>query len=323
MSEEQNPDEAVPEEKKEYKLTLSGMTCGACEKVIERVVSNNGAEVKEIDAGRGLVDIRCQPERIETIKQQLAQRGFRERGEGEPEERGDPRRFLAYLKSVIAGEPHARVENRLLNNALGTTIILVLAGALMYGAFLDIFGSPVAAASLLVFVISSSVMSVYSLLHMETYRKGMTCSNGMMVGMTTGMASGYMIGAILGATNGMFVGSVIGTAMGITIGLTLGRYSGIMGAMEGLMAGLMAGTMGAMTSLMMLNDNLLAFLYILNGLCLVMVGSLSYMMFREAGPASATAPAGNFGRFAGLSIAMSAVLVAIMLYGPRSLITIA
>ncbi|HSB46467.1 MAG TPA: heavy metal-associated domain-containing protein [Candidatus Bilamarchaeum sp.] len=317
MGDEQSPVESAAQEKKGYAMTLSGMTCGACEKVIERVVTQNGAEVREIDAGRGRVDIQCPPEKIEAIKQELARRGFRERGENEPEERGDPRRILAYLKSVVAGEPHVEVESRLLNYALGATALLAIAGALSYGAFIDRYGSPASAATFIFFIIGSAVMSVYAISHMDTYRKGMSCSNGMMIGMTTGMVSGYMIGALIGATNGMFIGSVTGTAAGIFIGLAIGRHSGVMGAMEGVMAGLMSGTMGAMTTVMMINDNLLAFLYILSGICLATTVLLSYMMFREAGPAPRQGFRGGFAKFVIDSGAISAIMMLIIFYGPK------
>lgn len=319
MPGEQAADEGG-ETKRDFSLSLSGMTCGACEKVIERTVTQAGAAVRQIDANRNLVGISAPENRIEDIKKLLAEKGFREIRQEELE-RGNPDRFLGYMKSVVAGEPHVMIENKLLNYALGTAAILGLSGALAYGLFLGAFGSPAAAVSLIFFVIISSVMSVYSLFHMEAYRKGMSCSNGMMVGMTTGMASGYMVGAILGATNGMFIGSVAGTGIGIAIGLSLGRYSGIMGAMEGVMAGLMAGTMGAMTSVMMLNDNLLAFLYLLSAICVVMVGGLSYMMFREAGPTPAAASRAGFGRFAGISAALGIMMAAIMLFGPKTPIT--
>ncbi len=317
-----DPENAEKAALTEYSLRLSGMTCGACEKVIERVATHGGAAIRQIDANRGLVELACPEGSIGAIRQQLAEKGFRELQEDDLE-RGNVRRFLSYCKAVLAGEKHVMIENRLLNYALGSGVLLGIAGAISYGPFLAAFGTPAAAASLIAFVVLTAVMSVYSLFHMETYRKGMSCQNGMMVGMTSGMASGYMVGAVIGATNGMFVGSVAGTAIGIAIGLGLGRYSGIMGAMEGIMAGLMAGTMGAMTAVMLLNDNLLAFLYILSGLCMVMVGGLSYMMFREAGPAPSAASRAGFGRFAGLSAALSAMMAVIMLFGPRAAITIA
>lgn len=310
------------QEPKEYTLALGGMKCGSCEKIIERTIVRNGAEPLEIDAGRGIVAIRCMEERIDSVKAELAGQGFRERAEGENPDRGDFSRVAAYARAVIANEPHVLVENRLLNYAAGTAAVLIVMGALSYGAFLGAFDSASIALTFIALTIASTVMSVYLLSHMETYRNGMTCSNGMMVGMTSGMASGYMIGAIVGATNGMFIGSVAGTAAGIALGLNLGRYSGIMGAMEGIMAGLMAGTMGAMTSIMMINDNLIPFLYILGGICAVTAAGLGYMMHREAGPAPKTAMKGGFARFAGLSIALCIMMGAIMLYGPRALITI-
>jgi hypothetical protein len=89
-----------------------------------------------------------------------------------------------------------------------------------------------------------------------------------------------------------------------------------MGAMEGMMAGLMSGTMGAMTTVMMINDHVLAFMYMLSGICLVMVGGLSYMMFREAGPAPRAGF--SFARFATLSIALGAMMLAVMVYGPKN-----
>jgi len=317
MAGEQESGGPATTDMKEYRLALSGMTCGACEKVIERVVTQNGAVVTEIDAGQGIVEIRSAPDGVEAIRQQLAQRGFRERGENDSEERGDPRRVLAYIKSVVAGDSHVQVESRLLNYALGTTAILALAGAASYGTMLGTYGNPASAASLIFFVILSAVMTVYSVSHMDTYRKGMTCSNGMMVGMTAGMVGGYMIGAVIGATNGMFVGSVTGTAAGIAIGLAVGRHSGVMGAMEGIMAGLMSGTMGAMTTVMMINDNLLAFLYILGGICFATTGLLSYMMFREAGPAPRHGFRGGFVRFLVGSGSIGALMMLIILYGPK------
>ncbi|MFN7991831.1 MAG: hypothetical protein U0R44_06785 [Candidatus Micrarchaeia archaeon] len=318
MTETSAPERGPDSGEEVHTLKLSGMTCGACEKLIERVVSHQGAEVKEIDANSGVVKISCSPARIEAIKNELALKGFRERDAEDIGERGDPRRILAYIGSVIAGEPHVQVESRLMNYALGATAILTLGAVASFSTILGAFGSTITAASLLFFVVLSSVMSVYAFAHMNTYRKWMTCTNGMMVGMTSGMASGYMVGAVLGATNGMFIGSVAGMAVGIGIGLALGRYSGIMGAMEGMMAGLMSGTMGAMTTVMMINDNVLAFMYILSGICLVMVGGLSYMMFREAGPAPREGFRGGFAVFAWMCIALSALMVAVILYGPKN-----
>ncbi len=308
--------EAPKEETAGHTLKLSGMTCGACEKVIERVVQAHGGAVEDVDANTGTLRFRSPDGSLEGIRTDLSAKGFREMDTAE--ERGDHRRVLGYIRSVIADEPHVRVENSILNYAIGTAVLLLGGGSLLYGTVLEAFGTPLKAVSLILFVAAAAVLSAYSFAHMSAYRKWMSCANGMMVGMTTGMASGYMVGAILGATNGMFIGSVGGMAVGIAVGLALGRYCGIMGAMEGVMAGLMSGTMGAMTTVMMLNDHLIAFLYILSAVSAVIVGGLSYMMFREAGSAPKEGYRGGFAVFAWLAIAMSAMMVLIMLFGPKS-----
>ncbi len=300
----------------EHKFSLGGMTCGACEKVIERVVQKNGGSVEEIDANTGTLRFLSDQGKADAIRDELALKGFRER-DG-TEERGDPARVFGYIRSIIAGEQHVKLENTLLNYAIGSAAFLIFSGSFIYGTLLDAFGSPIKAISMLLFVAAAAVLTAYSYAHMSAYRKWMSCANGMMVGMTTGMASGYMVGAILGATNGMFIGSVGGMAVGIAIGLALGRFCGIMGAMEGVMAGLMSGTMGAMTTVMMINDNVIAFMYLLVGICAVTIAGLSYMMFREAGPAPAEGYRGGFAVFAWMSIALSALMLLIMLYGPKS-----
>lgn len=306
---------------KRYSLELSAMTCGSCEKLIERVISQNGGRADSIDANSGMVVFSAPPDALAAIKRQLLDKGFAERNAAEVGARGDIRRVVSYARSVVMGEPHLETENRIFNYAIGSSVILLIIAALMFGTVQKAFGDPFAAGFMLFFAIATAVMSVYSVSHMETYRKGMTCANGMMVGMTTGMASGYMVGAILGATNGMFIGSLAGTVAGIGIGFGMGRYSGVMGAMEGIMAGLMSGTMGAMTTFMMMNDHMLEFLFILSSICLVTLGGLGYMMYREAGPAPRAGLRGGFARFFALSSAISALIVMIMLIGPRGPIT--
>lgn len=152
---------------------------------------------------------------------------------------------------------------------------------------------------------------------MMCYRKEISCTNGMMVGMTIGMIAGFMCGAIIGATNGMFFGAVVGVIIGMILGCNVGRCCGIMGALEGLMAGLMAGTMGAMLSVMLINDNLIAFMYFLFGCSAIILGGLSYMMYRESGPISNDQLGINFTGFLLASLLLTVVLVAIMFFGPK------
>lgn len=239
------------------------------------------------------------------------------------EARGDPKRVIAYLRDVLAGEERVRLESDILKFSLGSLLALALLGI---GLFALGLGSEMRSSSypiLLLLGAGTSVMTVASYNHMASYRKGMSCQNGMMVGMTAGMMSGFLSGALLGATNGMFIGSVAGCAIGIAVGIMLGRFSGIMGAMEGIMAGLMSGTMGAMLSVMMINDNLMAFLLLLFGIAIIIFGGLSYMMFREAGEVSGECQRPDLLVFFMSCAAFSMLLSIMMIYGPKGPITIA
>lgn len=304
----------------EIRLDLNGMTCGACEKIIQRVIEQNNAEVKTIDSSNGFILISCNDGDLSSIKKQLAQKGFPERVEGEAQ-RGDYKRIKNYISAVIAGEDHVKVEAKLINYALGATAITIILGSIFYMIALNQLNNALEYVPLLLLAAIAAVSTISSSYHMRCYNKRMTCTNGMMVGMTMGMISGFTIGALIGATNGMFVGSTIGMLFGIALGTTAGKCSGIMGAMEGVMAGLMAGIMGAMTSVMMLNDNMVAFLYVLFGVCTFVLGGLSYMMYREAGSANHEELKLNFAKFTALSVVLGFGLMVMMVYGPKGPLT--
>jgi len=233
--------------------------------------------------------------------------------------RGDVKGPVRYLSDILAGKRHVEIESRLLNYSLGTTTALTGAGVVAYAVLLQ--GMQLSVDLSLIFLaIICSVTTLFAYHHVMHYGKNMSCANGMMAGMTLGMISGFMAGALIGATNGMFIGSVGGMMIGISLGGNLGRCTGVMGAMEGIMAGIMAGIMGAMTSVMMINDNLVAFLFLLFGICTFVLGGLSYMMYREAGITPLAKPVG-FGRFLAISMVFSIALVVLMVYGPKGPIT--
>lgn len=308
------PEQAATTAKEEFEFELNGMTCDSCERLIERVARQNSAEVVEIDARAGRVVFRCEERQVAALTEQLARKGFSEKGERD-EKRGDPARLQRYIESIIAGHPGVRVESRLLNYALGAVALLTVLASGAYGLGLLPVASMATYGPILFLAIAASVMVVFSYYHMMTYRKEISCMSGMMAGMTLGMVSGFLAGALVGATNGMFIGSVAGLAVGGGLGVAVGRCCGVMGAMEGIMAGLMAGLMGAMTSLMLLNDHLVAFLYLLFGVSAIVLGGLSYMMYREVGPAPELKV--NWSAFLMASAYLAIGLIAMMLYGPR------
>lgn len=301
-------------------MELVGMTCDSCGKLIKRVAEQNGAAVISIDYQKHSVTIACEPEKLDSIKQQLAEKGYPEKG-FEGGTRGNPERVKKYLSAIVAGEEHVEIEYKLMNYALATMIVLILIGGIGYVSFV---AKSVTNAGkyvpLLILAILGSIVTVFSYYHLNCYRKNLSCMNGMMVGMTMGMITGFMVGALIGATNGIFIGSVAGMAVGIALGANIGRCCGVMGAMEGIMAGLMAGIMGAMTSIMMLRENLVLFLYLLFGVCAFVLAGLSYMMYREAGAASKTEFKKTLVDFLAATGSFTFVLAAIMLFGPKGLL---
>jgi hypothetical protein len=305
------------------------MACGSCEKVIERTANRHGAKVMGISPATGLLVVECDDVNLSGLMKELSERGFPESqgvngeggmGAGREDERGNPARVIEYMAQVLAAAPGVEVEAGILRHSLATMVVFMAGAALFFAAG---FGPALKVPEHMPIILlgfACSIMTVASYRHMSAYRKSMTCANGMMVGMTSGMVCGFLVGALIGATNGMFIGSVAGVAAGMAVGLMLGRYSGVMGAMEGLMSGLMSGTMGAMLSVMMVNDNLMMFIYALFGVSLIIIGGLSYMMHREAGPAPEKA-GGTFAAFAFWSLALGITLAAMMLFGPKGPIT--
>ncbi|VVC03169.1 Uncharacterised protein [Candidatus Burarchaeum australiense] len=232
-------------------------------------------------------------------------------------DRGKPERVLAYLSAVLSGDDEVWVESQLMHYALASAAIIFL---LIGAAYLFVFrglANAVLYEPLIFLAVGTGLLAAFAHFHMSSYRGNMSCTNGMMVGMTVGMCVGFLAGALVGATNGMFMGSLAGMTVGIAMGANLGRYCGVMGAMEGIMAGLMAGTMGAMLSVMMVNDHLLEFLFVLFGLCAFVVGGLSYMMYREVGSAKRAAMRASFGQFLAMSAFLALSITALMLYGPK------
>ena len=303
---------------KEYVLGLNGLHCNACEKIIDRGAAQNNASVKDIDERSGFVTITCEESTIGKLKKELELKGFTERRGEVKGPRGDFGRVKDYLFSILSAAPETYVESRLLNYSLASFVLLMLAG-IMISFFAA--GAIQNFASYVPFFFLSIVFSiivVFSYNHMLAYKETISCTVGMMVGMTVGMIIGFMSGALIGVTNGMFAGSIVGILLGIGTGVSIGRHCGVMGAMEGIMAGFMAGIMGAMTSVMLISDNLVAFLYIAFVICAIVLFGLSYMMFRETGSAANDALKTGLLKFLATAALFNVFMILIMVFGPKS-----
>jgi len=299
-----------------YDLELDGITCGSCETRIKRIAAQRNAEISTIDTMSGKVTLLCNPEEVDGVKAELAQSGFPEKNKRTG--RGNPKRAFAYIKDILTGKKHVEVEAKILTYFIGSATIILTLGFIANTILPNILQLPITLLPLILLLVLGVLMILSSYYHMRCYRHNLSCNNGMMIGMTVGMVSGFLAGAIIGATNGMFIGSVVGMGFGITHGLILGRYCGVMGAMEGIMAGVMAGTMGAMLSVMMITDNIMPFLYILFGVCSIVIGALSYMMHREVGPTPMQHFNTSFGEFVMNSIIVTSLFLVIIIYAPKA-----
>jgi hypothetical protein len=266
---------------KEHRLELTGMKCESCERLVRRAAKKAGAEVAAIDANAGYATFVCTGDELSALRLELAKKGFSERG-SEAGGRGDFGRIREYFSAMLEGREEVEVESALLKYALGSFAALLVIAAAVYAFALKGMANASGYAQFFLLALGSAVALSFSYYHLGSYRRSLSCTNGMMAGMTLGMMAGFLVGAIVGATNGMFVGSLAGMAAGIALGVGVGKHCGIMGALEGGMAGIMAGTMGAMLSVMMVNDHLMAFLYVLFALCVLVLAGLSYMMHRES-----------------------------------------
>ncbi|MEM4261501.1 MAG: heavy-metal-associated domain-containing protein [Candidatus Diapherotrites archaeon] len=292
----------------EHYLRLSGLSCGSCERLIQRVVSANGGVVKDIDVDAGVVLVDYDGP-IDRIKSVLAEQGFVEVvGKSD---RGDFVRFFNYVSGVVFSRRGFEVESLLLNYSLVSSFVVF---------FISLFLYFVAFSSFHVLFLSFLIVLPlsFSFFHVKFYRRRLSCQLGMMVGMVSGMISGFLVGAFIGASNGMFFGSLLGVLAGVLIGLELGRCCGVMGVIEGLMAGIMSGVMGAMTSVMLYYEGLVVFLYFIFGLCILVLGFLSYMLYREAGSGNVSDFKVSVFEFVFVVVLFFVFLVSFALFGPKS-----
>ena len=165
--------------------------------------------------------------------------------------------------------------------------------------------------------ISTLAMGIW---HVASYKAKVTCMVGMMIGMTIGMQSGMLLGAIIGATNGFFMGAMVGMILGTLVGAITGRGCGVMGIMEGMMAGVMGGTMGPMITVMMFSDNVLIFMPFYVAINVIIVWGLSYLLYEEVveGRKDVIRKPVDFTTLTSIAIIVNFILLAIMLYGPKS-----
>lgn len=214
------------------------------------------------------------------------------------------------------------VEREMLKLAAMTFTGLMVLGAVGYFGFFAGNQNFLQKFGLLLFYLTVGLVANSAVVwHLKSY-KGISCQTGMMVGMTTGMLSGFLVGLVLGVTNGMFVGALSGLFVGVLVGSFAGKCCGIMGVLEGQMAGFMAGPMGAMTSIMMVNDNYLLYIPIAVAFEVIIFAGLIYLVYQENGGqllniAKKTAKS-DLVFFLAANFTILLILAWLMIFGPKS-----
>ncbi|MFA6048833.1 MAG: hypothetical protein WC792_02705 [Candidatus Micrarchaeia archaeon] len=302
----------------EQNIQLSGLECDSCEKVVARLVEKNACTLVSLDAKKGalVVDAPSQ-QNLESLQSALSGAGYGVGGN--PASRGDSGRFFWFLGKLFSNSPELAAERAIVEVAAVSLFAMVCLVALPY--FVPQLSGAKPFAPLLFLGAAGTAACYLALEHFRSYTQPHNCMCGMMVGMTIGMIGGFLAGALSGAANGMFTGSVVGVVVGMWLGASAGSAVGVMGALEGLMAGLMSGTMGAMLSVMLYNDNLMPFLFILFAACVLILAALSYMLYRESGPLPEGKRSGIAAAVA-TNVALFAIFSAIIVWGPRSALAI-
>ena len=306
-------------------LTLHGMHCDSCGKIIERTVMKfEGACIREFDMVNNRIVLACSSgKQLGEIRSTLLEKGYQTLLPGEEAkegfEAGSIHRGIDFIRSVYTGENGFETENLLVKYSFDALFFVLAAQVLLYMfVFSRIPGFLSAYWSVTLLTGVSVVALLFAYYHAYAFRKSFSCMCGMMTGMTFGMAGGFLIGAFAGATNGMFVGSLVGMAVGMGFGYYTGRYCGVMGVMEGIMGGLMAGTMGAMLSVMMIFDRLVPFLFILTIIEGALLIAFSYMLYKEYGNMTPEMVKIDGNGFIVMALAIDLALTVIFVYGPKA-----
>lgn len=205
--------------------------------------------------------------------------------------------------------------------AIAAFLVIVFLQALAYIGFLKAIPNFIGLYGWWLLYLDLSVAALgASIWYLASHKGTVTCMTGMMIGMTVGMQTGMMLGAVMGGVNGFFIGAVIGMTLAVIAGTITGAVCGIMGAVQGMMTGIMAGTMGAMITVMMFSDHILAFMPYYMAINIVVLAGLVYLFFEEVVEGKKAVKKQPIGlpTFLSVCIILTTALSAIMIYGPKS-----
>ncbi|MCF7871647.1 heavy metal translocating P-type ATPase [Candidatus Woesearchaeota archaeon] len=298
-------------------IYIPDIECDSCSRVLKKAFDKEDGIIKysinDESATFEFDDSKTSPDHIINI---IKSKGFRASTQS-----FERKTFKERIRHFKENPSNYIVESKIIPYTIGIFLIISILEVLAYFVFLKNIPDFFVNYGWWILYLNISIATIgVAIWHVVAYLKNkITCMTGMMIGMTIGMQTGMMIGAVIGATNGFFAGAMVGMLLGCLVGWLTGKCCGVMGTMEGMMAGLMGGTMGPMISIMMFSDNLLIFMPFYIIINVIILGGLSIMMYEEVaeGKKHEKKPA-DFMTLSSIAIIATFILLAIMIYGPKS-----
>jgi hypothetical protein len=212
--------------------------------------------------------------------------------------------------------------HKVLKYGLITFLVLLLLEVISYFGFFSVIPNFLSKYLFWIIYLNISVVSIsMAILYVLFNKIKVPCMTGMMIGMTIGMQIGMMIGAVIGATNGYFTGAMVGMILGSIGGIIAGLTSNnTMSWVQGLMSGIMGGTMGPMIAVMMFTDRIQIFMPFYMLLNLILLWGFLKMYHEEAIDGNKELVKKNIDllTFVSACVIVTAILIVIMVYGPKS-----
>ena len=177
-------------------ISISGMTCGSCERLVSRAVESAGGHVHTIDAKTGLAEIEYPEGTFEKMKNAITSAGY------SLDETGTLRvtesfgqEFKSFTGKLFSGEKELWAERKILKMSLLSLLLLASLGFFLYLFIWHSLPSFASKIPFLAYAGLSAVAITASLSHYRSHKEQFTCMEGMMVGMTIGMMAGFLFGA--------------------------------------------------------------------------------------------------------------------------------
>ncbi|MEM3372687.1 MAG: hypothetical protein QXF76_00520 [Candidatus Anstonellales archaeon] len=250
-----------------YELKLNSIKCSACSAVISKLAQKYNAKILEIDDVNGRVKISANSDYdFHILKRELENKLYAEIS---------IRDFI--INSFLKKDGFEDEYYKLIEFLITILLMSIISSLFMIFNLIPATQQNFIIFILLIYSVSfSNTVSNY----LDKFHQKIDCNKAMMCGMTLSMTIGMIFGGLIAISNGLFYGSIIGTTLGLIYGIKHScRYA--MAHIESVIGAFMGGTMGAMLTIMLLYDNLFAFLIFMAIIHFLALTLLSYLLKKD------------------------------------------